>query len=269
MNARWYIAKYMDDLRRREPKNVGVLLFTDRGVQARFRGDTGDKIDGRLVRGTFGSLTNYKAWVAYWKAVAAENKVADLLKRRAADNYFVELGGERVWGNESVEPQVFADQLFHELVDDKPDLAIELDATHPVKRAFARLKITDKVKENPAPIIAEINRGVRDSLYFDYRYDNGITALMREVYVPKDAGNIRALRDKLHSTAWTFEQALKVDARARMVALLSWGEGVDPQESIEYLRATCANVVDASTDDDAAKGLIAALGLPVNVGSIS
>src|SRR4051794_28602366 len=106
MNARWLIAKYMSDVRRREPTNVGIVLITDRGERlARFKAEdesTGE-IDGRKFRS--GAVENYKAWVAHWKR--ALEKKADprrLVTRDPTQNYFLEFGGERLLGNEEVDP---------------------------------------------------------------------------------------------------------------------------------------------------------------------
>ena len=66
--AEWLVAKYMPDLRRREPKNVGVLLRMGDSCFSRFLGEqSGGQIDGRHVHGLVNSVQNYKAWVGYWK----------------------------------------------------------------------------------------------------------------------------------------------------------------------------------------------------------
>jgi len=61
MKARWLVAKYMPDLRRREPDNVGVILLMDGRAHLRFLGQRDGRVDGRSVRWA-GSVKNYKAW---------------------------------------------------------------------------------------------------------------------------------------------------------------------------------------------------------------
>jgi hypothetical protein len=107
MRTEWVVAKYMPDLRRREPRNIGVVLRHGDQVLARVVGEKADgRIDGRILRG-WGviSAENYRAWVAYWRhALLTTSDVRELLQPRADQDFVLERGGERLLGGEDTDP---------------------------------------------------------------------------------------------------------------------------------------------------------------------
>lgn len=77
MSAPTYLlAKYIPDLKRVEPRNVGIILWTPVGVRGQFlfeRPFGSGEVDGRAVPNWIGNLTAYKQWVAYWrKSISSE-----------------------------------------------------------------------------------------------------------------------------------------------------------------------------------------------------
>lgn len=71
----YLLAKFIPDLKRMEPRNIGLVLWTPVGVAARFlfeRPHGSGEVDGRAVPNWLGSLTAYKQWVAYWRASVAQ-----------------------------------------------------------------------------------------------------------------------------------------------------------------------------------------------------
>lgn len=71
----YLLAKFIPDLKRMEPRNIGVLLWTPNGVAARFLFESphgSGQVDGRAVPNWIGHLTAYKQWVAYWRSSVAE-----------------------------------------------------------------------------------------------------------------------------------------------------------------------------------------------------
>lgn len=115
----WYLAKYTPDLRRREPRNVGVIVFVGGRVLSRFLGEDAqdpEKIDGRTVRHQVGSTHNYKDWIHFWRVSAAKGP-NEIPGRRSADNYYLERGGQQVAGS-TVDPEALMARLYAELVSD-------------------------------------------------------------------------------------------------------------------------------------------------------
>jgi hypothetical protein len=67
---RYTIAKYIPDVFRNEPRNIGVLLWTPDGTAARFLGekpDTPGEVDEAAVPKFVSSAHAYKEWVRYWR----------------------------------------------------------------------------------------------------------------------------------------------------------------------------------------------------------
>lgn len=73
----YLVAKYVDDLSRNEPKNVGVVVYDGNGAWALFDGeDENANIDLRRVRNRVTGSHAYRAWVDYWRAVLSDPSVA-------------------------------------------------------------------------------------------------------------------------------------------------------------------------------------------------
>ena len=105
MTARWYLVKYVRDMRRNEPRNIGVILEVDDKAYPRFEESIGPS-----------ERTNYAAWLNYWRHLLTQpDWRATLANRRPGANYYIEPGGERLAGQIS-DPEAFADWLFDTLV---------------------------------------------------------------------------------------------------------------------------------------------------------
>src|SRR4051812_26221898 len=167
MKARWLVAKYMPDLRRREPDNVGVILLMEGRAYLRFPGQRDGRVDGRAVRWA-GSVKNYKAWVDYWTYTAEHTPLEALspkLTAHAGDaNYIVEVGGERIFGDHTT-PEEMLDYLYTTLIEPSSDRR-SFNVGRLSENVFDRLAIHDQVQKDFKLDIDE------DTIHFDYRYDN-------------------------------------------------------------------------------------------------
>ncbi len=117
MTTRFLIAKYVRDLRRREPENVGVVLAHQGVVLAKFQGQREDgTIDGRFVR--VGSLKAYKAWVHYCMSGIRAGKFDELTDAGSGpQNYLVERGGEYRTSNPSLAAEDLLAHLYASVVE--------------------------------------------------------------------------------------------------------------------------------------------------------
>jgi hypothetical protein len=68
--SRYFIAKYVPDSLRCEPRNVGVVLWTPTGAAARFVGErSDDSLDLRQAPPFVDDQQVYRQWVEYWRAL--------------------------------------------------------------------------------------------------------------------------------------------------------------------------------------------------------
>lgn len=213
MTIKWLVAKYIEDQRRREPVNVGVIVLPDNGPPLlRFLGQRVDgQIDGRRVRWA-GSARNFQAWVKYWRSgLGGKQDVALLLKRRPDDSYYLEFGGERLLGTEDLDPESFADYLFGLLVEQAVPRGLSVEQMS--DGLLQRIGIRDRVERSYIYEVKRHSGNLTDSVGFDYRYVNGAVHLMqRATLVFEDERSW----DVVHSVAWSFErirEAVEEDVR--------------------------------------------------------
>lgn len=140
MNARFLIAKYAPDLKRMEPRNIGVIVWIDGQVVARFLGEglPANRVDAPLRVGIRDKET-YRRWIASWRRQLAKPYLEgdrgeeiqkrsvgyiDALKTWSRGNYMLVDGGVLAETVAPTEAGELADYLFQELVavesDDKP-----------------------------------------------------------------------------------------------------------------------------------------------------
>jgi hypothetical protein len=262
MTAHWLVAKYVADIRRREPINVGVLLYVDSVVYMRFLGENERGVlNGRRLRGKVEAVANYKAWVAHWRDAAQSMDRAALVgKPSRGDNYFLEVGGETIKTERS--PGELLRFLFDELVAvptsarltkadavfDRLDLEVETDVFIPMPSSTAHFDGPDHV-DGP---------GLVDELYFDYRFQNGATNLMRTVRV----GTAKAW-DKVNAAKYSFEKARDIKA-GNLIALVQRGLQLIGKDALSQMRSLerDAQIVELDNEESAATKLAELLHLP-------
>ncbi len=141
VRPRFLVAKFIADIRRQEPRNVGVILLHEKGVYARFFGeglpglDDETGIDGRRVRGRVFDSETYSQWVQYWRySMEPYASLSDRSPSEAAgvlswcesrllesshQHYCVFKGGEvLVQGLEGKDPSVLLTHLYNDLVEE-------------------------------------------------------------------------------------------------------------------------------------------------------
>ena len=67
---RFLIAKYVPDVFRNEPRNIGVVLWSPDGIVARFAGEKSDapgEVDDAQIPTFVASPEAYKQWIRYWR----------------------------------------------------------------------------------------------------------------------------------------------------------------------------------------------------------
>lgn len=91
--VRYCLVQYMDDVFRREVRNVGVVVSRNGETVARFVGETeSGVIDGRRLR-AFAAPDVYRQWVQYWRRTLYAPDALEKLQRSSSGNFLVVEGG--------------------------------------------------------------------------------------------------------------------------------------------------------------------------------
>ena len=170
MKAHYWIAQYLPDLFRNEPRNVGVIAQVGPTVVARFVGEMPDlQVDGRKIKG-FRYPGVYRQWVGYWRSRLSAVS-PDALKQESGHHYRVVDGGLAT-DVEPDSPEEVVNYLYALLVSDggfleaikTEDERVETIERQPlqsdIEAAFRDAQIltdTDDLLTPPHPI----RRGVR------------------------------------------------------------------------------------------------------------
>lgn len=94
MSAKYWVAKYVEDVFRDEPKNVGIIVSTSDGLAARFAGERDDlTMDRRRLGQRFKFADVYLQWVDFWREQVNSGRVDEIMLS-ATPNYFVIPAGE-------------------------------------------------------------------------------------------------------------------------------------------------------------------------------
>lgn len=94
MKAQYWIAQYIDDLFRNEPRNIGIIARVGDQIAAQFVGESeSGEIDGRKLK-LFKYPEVYREWLQYWRRMINRGSL-DKLFRESKSNFRVNEGGHR------------------------------------------------------------------------------------------------------------------------------------------------------------------------------
>lgn len=266
----YFIVKYVDDLARNEPANVGLLATDGEQIVARFDGEgEGEHIDLRKVRHRISGSHAYRAWVHFWReAVKDPTKVGadcttniDLLQHLAeggSRDFYIEEGGAILLDAEEQSLDETAQELYEKLVRE-PDPPSPLSLQEKSRRALAAAgaPLEDEHRFRKQFIVELDVDGVSVEHEVSYAVMNGDWHYLQEV--PFDPGKPRVSRKEASHCAFLFEHANwskedslilydSSDLSAHSARLLKMLEGFAP-------------VVDVDRQDDAAELLHTSLKL--------
>jgi len=206
---RFLVAKYIPDLRRMEPKNIGVVLWSDGDVRAKF---VGELQAGRVDPPQYlhvNSRRAYRQWITYCRTVLDRSELPDKSGRpvhrsapefieaitaRSKDQFRLVEGGEFLKSVRPDEMGEVVDELFAELVS----IPSENDSVT-LERANAARQLTRACREAVTQSGLRQRRGfsehfewlcpVEDSkvpFQFDYAiYDRQPIAILSKVFIWK------------------------------------------------------------------------------------
>jgi hypothetical protein len=223
--TRYLIAKYVDDLSRNEPINIGVIVYGDEGAVARFDGETeAGKLDLRRVRNRVTGTQAFRAWVDYWRAVmdnpaSADRKLkgvppgdaraVEYLLAEPSRDFYLEHGGSIVLDSESPSLPETRDRLFTRLVrrpeTPVPESLAEKSRTV-LAAAGAPLADKDRFREQ-VPVSLQVE-GVSFDQEVSYAVMNGDWHFLQEM--PFDPGRPRRSNKEATHCAFLFEHSSEV-----------------------------------------------------------
>jgi hypothetical protein len=215
-SARYLVAKYISDLQRMEPKNIGVIVWVHGKASARFlaeRQDSPGEIDGRSIPPFVTSTASYKQWVDFWRGALTEKAVPkghsedwfEGLKQTSYGNFCLVDGGLIIDEIRKDHLNQVTDDLFFRLVESGSD-----EPRDPVLDRVADDLIRKlRLKENAAfhsrfQVSCRISPDVVERFEFSHAYKNGS---LRRLYQRVPLARRRTpLRRTIHDSAWMFEK---------------------------------------------------------------
>ena len=200
------IVKYVPDIRRMEPVNVGVILWVNGAVLARFYGEDPENLDRIRAPNSIRARNHsvYRGWVRFWRdeikkpelPIPGGKKVAmsspdylDALRYSANRNYLLVPGGFLMDRVESQSEHDALDELFRILVAD--ELAEDSKESALLREGWKRVITKAGLKESPhfqpEKHIPGSIRGVQREYRFSAVIGNGTPeAVLQKVVVSSD-----------------------------------------------------------------------------------
>ncbi len=222
--TKYFLAKYIPNMHRFEPRNIGVVIWSPLGIEARFLAENPSRpgdVDGRSIPDWVTSHNAYRQWVRYWRDALSENSIEPLRGGEiipASSPAFMEALRETAQGNfmllesGAVMDQVgeddlsaVANQLFAQLVQEASSSEEPKDRSFEARCDELLMKSQLKAHhhfQDRYPVKCTV-RGVEEEYVFSHALANGtIERLFQRFPLPKTKGRIQKSRDAM---AWTLE----------------------------------------------------------------
>lgn len=277
-NARYAIAKYIADPIRMEPRNIGVIVWSEDAVEAQFLGEKriadSARIDSRSIPSFVTSKSAYRQWVEYWRrAISREvyepaaggeaiatysDRFFDALLESGKGNFILADGGQIL---EFVDNQNIVDvtlDLFAQLVKASPDRVEpeERNIQRVCDSIIASLHLVQDPNFYRNYRVSHEVVGTPLDVDFDYAYRNG---KLRRVYrrVSLTEGH-RERENAVLASLYAFKAVLEahqLDTKNDVVSLVSTpfesDRGADEVESYISALGSVSRVIDVRERDEA------------------
>ena len=259
VTPRFLIAKYAPDLRRMEPRNIGVIVWNEGTVAAKFLGESGDS----LRRLHLNSPRVYREWIDFWRCEINKPKLrlatrgeveraspefVDAILSTSRQNYMLVDGGFLLESLPVSETENLATDLFKEFVEEpSKQPAVDPFASQRLRRAADTLLKQAELSKSkdfmtPFDWLCPI-RGTKQHFKFDYALHDGTPySLMERVTLAK--------LQSVTSTVFMFDAMLQANplrlTKDKCVAFVQASEAElqqpDTHESLKLMESTCTVV---------------------------
>ncbi|MFF4598138.1 hypothetical protein [Amycolatopsis sp. NPDC001319] len=174
----WYLVRYMPDLQRREPRNVGVVLRPEHGPWlTKFIGEREDgSINGQLLTKDIKTEV-YKTWVDYYRRKASDEMWPDVERMQLARirNFYIEDGG--IYLGHITSMRALLEDLYAELVE-APAVPIAIARPERITARVDRILLRAGIRpQRNIEVEARFGDGT-DLVPFRYSFENGQVHLM-------------------------------------------------------------------------------------------
>jgi hypothetical protein len=267
---RYMIFKYVDDLSRNEPRNVGVIVFDGVNAVARFDGEGNDGLpDLRRVRHRITGSHAYREWVKYWRTTlespgkiersleglrAGDSRVIESLMASSGQEFYLEEGGEILHDSERLSLDAMSDDLFRRLVyEPEPPAPASLRDKSESLLALAGAPLDDpeRFQKNLAVTITgpggEI---IPDEI--SYAVKNGDWHYLQEV--PFNPGVLKTNRKEVFNCAYFFQRSAELK-RAGAILYDKTDIGDEKDAALARMLGDLGTLIDVSAEDDAPEQL--------------
>lgn len=228
---KFLVVKFVPDILRNEPRNVGVLLWSPHGTKAKFIAEKENgNIDGRSIPQFVTSPEAYRQWVTFFHNELSREtifpyrggapvhrsspKFLDTLRDAASANFVLDEGGVLVeqlqLGIEPADLDQMADYLFCSLVLDGDGFTVD-QKDSALQRVSEKVLVQSRIKSAPTfkqdlELDVEVGkvRKTKDKLKFSFGFRNGNLSLFQKV----SFRNPGWFDKNVHSAAWKFQQVL-------------------------------------------------------------
>jgi hypothetical protein len=275
--ARYLIAKYIPDLRRGEPRNIGVVVWTPYGIAARFAAEKPGlpgEVDGRSIPSFVSSANAYKQWIQFWHDEIAKPELApvtggqpinrslpevlEVLSQSGKGNFALVEGGLLL---DPVNPDSVGDvvdYLYGQLVDsggqEEPRDATLDDV---LERILEQTNLrSNRNFHTGFSVTCQVAQGKNEDFEFSHAYKNGTIQRLYQ-RVPLSPKRV-LLRKTVHDTAWMFEKVTQtgIVQQGQAVALVYLSE--DQRGDRETARlldslSSVARLLDVRNEENAVK----------------
>ena len=212
-----FVIKYMPDMKRREPRNIGVVVTDGDQILSRFLGEdsTGDLKPLNSVPRLFESRRTYRSWWQHWQRTivsgdADPESLPRLLVPEVGSNYVCELGATHLAGA-ALPLSDFLESMWTELVadggttegpgEDEIDL---VEASDQLVSPYELRPGYEVFRDRSLPVAHRTRdgRSFEAKLYFHYMIKNGRWNHMRRLKLSNDDVGTW---DRVHMTVRHFE----------------------------------------------------------------
>jgi hypothetical protein len=224
--AKYLIAKYVPDLMRGEPRNIGVVLWTPSGVRARFvaeRPGKSGEVDGRSIPAFVASTSAFKQWVEYWQGEVGKASIMplnggpavnssdaaflDVLAQSSKGSFVLAEGGLLLDPIRPGDEATALRDLFDALVELNPGDEVRDPS---LERVCDEVIAAASLNKNPHfkhryPVECAIGKGNKEAFEFSYGYGNGSP---KRLYQRVPMRNRGMLSKTVDATAWMFEKVV-------------------------------------------------------------